>query len=84
MFPAFSPDCMPPDYVESGPFKVVRDQEVGCMGRILRWRVYRLKQNPDQRPGNDISHTVAAYWSAAGCPSDAVFHIGSFHRVTVA
>ncbi|WP_281354859.1 hypothetical protein [Chelativorans xinjiangense] len=43
-----------------------------------------MKQNPDQRPGNDISHTVAAYWSAAGCPSDAVFHIGSFHRVTVA
>ncbi|WP_420961066.1 hypothetical protein [Brucella sp. IR073] len=72
-----------PSYVEGGSFNVVRDQEIGCLGRKLRYRVYRLKDNPDQRPGNDISHSVVAKWASSGSPEDAVFHLGSFHRITV-
>lgn len=74
---------MSPSYVEDGSFNVVRDEEFGCLGQRLRHRVYTLKANPDQRPGNDISHSVAAHWMQEGCPRDAVFHLGRFHRVTV-
>lgn len=74
---------MSPAYVEDGSFNVVRDEDIGGMGTRLRHRVYQLKQNPDQRPGSDISHSVVMRWLLCGCPSDVVFHLGRFHRLTV-
>jgi hypothetical protein len=74
---------MLPSYVEGDDFVAVRDTRVGCLGVRLRLRTYVLRDNPDHRPGDDISHSVVATWAVHGSPRDAVFHIGRFHRVTV-
>jgi hypothetical protein len=74
---------MEPSYVERDVFHVVSDVTLGCHGRRIQLRTYRLKDNPDTSSGNDISHTVCAVWGEHGYPSDAVFHLGSFYRVTV-
>lgn len=74
---------MEASYVERDEFHVVKEVEIGCRGRRIRIRTYRLRDNPDTSPGNDVSHTVCAVWGETGYPSDAVFHLGSFYRVTV-
>lgn len=72
-----------PSYVEDDPdFKCVNDREIGCLGRLVRLRTYRLRENPD-RTASDISYSVIATWAQNGYPDDAVFHLGSFERVTV-
>jgi hypothetical protein len=74
---------MTPDYVESGDFKCTEDRQIGCDGVTLRLRSYRMKGNPDQRPGNDVSHSIIKRWALAGCPDDYLIHYGSFYRITV-
>lgn len=74
---------MDPSYVEDGSFRVVSENRVGCLGRKLLLRKYKLRGHPDQRAGEDISYSVVASWALAGMPSDTVFHLGCFERVTV-
>jgi len=73
---------MRPSYVENDSFSVVDTRQIGCLGRRLLLRQYRLRANPDQR-ASDISYSVVASWAMAGMPKDAVFHLGDFYRVTV-
>lgn len=75
--------ALPVGYVTDGSFNVVRDEAYEWCGQTVRLRVYVLKQNPDQRQGDDISHSVAVRWAASGMPRDAVFHLGRFYRTTV-
>lgn len=73
---------MSPEYVERDVFRVVKDQTIGCRGERIRLRTYRLVENPDTSV-TDINYTIVAAWSEHGYPRDAVFHLGSFCRVTV-
>jgi hypothetical protein len=74
---------MDPSYVEDQSFAVISDETVPVNGRHVRVRVYRLKANPDQRPIEaHMIYSAIASWAGAGEPADAVFHLGSFYRVT--
>jgi len=75
---------MSPSYVEHEDFRVVGEWRIGCAGRSLHVRCYRLRANPDQRArGTEpFLYTVCAHYALAGFPNDEVFHLGDFWRVT--
>lgn len=73
---------LPAAYVERDIFNIVASREIGACGRRLLVREYVLAANPDQRPEDHMIFTIIAEWAIAGKPLDAVFHLGSFHRVT--
>lgn len=73
---------MSPSYVESDAFRLVASQEFNVEGRSVRTQEYILRANPDQRPSSVAMLRALNLWLEDGKPSDGVFHVGPFFRIT--